>query len=123
MMETSTGYDESSLNGVSREANARAGQRLRPLDGEPPYGAGDTPRFTVRANPSAGEPPPDVLKDLVDPAIRPNLVAGGIELVRPDGYVAMSVADGEWNPVAIYLDRLRVVATSEHKGAGAGRSS
>ncbi|MDQ0509601.1 FAD-dependent oxidoreductase [Ancylobacter amanitiformis] len=106
LTETSTHYAQSPLNGVSWQAGAQAGARMVPLAGEPPYGAGDTPRFTLRASPSAGPPPPGLLDALIDPVLRPNPVSGGIELVRPDGYLAMAVADGEWEPVAAYLDAI-----------------
>jgi len=103
LTETATHYEESPLNGVSWQAGARAGARMVPLAGETPYGAGGTPLFTLRAGVSAGGPPAGLADALVDPVIRPNPVESGIELVRPDGYLAMSVADGEWETVAAYL--------------------
>lgn len=106
LTETSTRYDDSPLNGVSWEAGALAGARVAPVAGEAPYGAGDTPLFTLRAHPAAGTPPADLVGALVDPVLRPNPVVGGIELVRPDGYMAMAVADGEWEQVAAYLQPL-----------------
>lgn len=112
MTETSIRYDDSPLNGVSWEAGPRAGSRMPPIEGEAPYGAGGTPRFTLRAGAWAEEPPVP-LGDLVDPAIRPNPVHGGIELVRPDGYLAISVADGEWEPIIAYLDHFRPAATAD----------
>lgn len=110
LTETSTRYDDSPLNGVSWEAGPRAGSRMPPIEGEAPYGAGDTPRFTLRAGAWAGEPP-GPLGDLVDPVIRANPVDGGIELVRPDGYLAISVADGEWEPILAYLRHFRPADT------------
>lgn len=83
-----------------------AGSRMPPISGEMPYGSGDTPRFTLRVGEGVDVPPADVLGPLVDPVMRPNPVKGGIELVRPDGYLAMSVADGEWDPVSAYLHRI-----------------
>ena len=106
LTETTTHYPESPLNGASWEAGGRAGSRVAPREGEPPYGAGDTPRFTLRVGERAGAPPPDLPATLVDPALRPNPVAGGIELVRPDGYLALAVAEGEWAKVTAYLARL-----------------
>jgi len=41
---------------------------------------------------------------LLDPAIRPPLRAGGIWLVRPDGYVACSTSDAQG--VAHYLSEI-----------------
>lgn len=103
LTETSIHYETSPLNGVSWQAGARAGARVAPLAGETPYGAGGTPRFTLRVGADVGLPPNAVMGPLVDPTIRPNPVEGGIELVRPDGYLAMSAADGEWEQVAAYL--------------------
>ncbi|QFR33507.1 FAD-dependent monooxygenase [Ancylobacter sp. TS-1] len=106
LAETSVHYEDSPLNGVSWQAGARAGGRMVPLAGEIPYGAGDTPRFTLRAGASAGAAPA-VLRDLpVEPEIRSNAVATGIELVRPDGYLALSAADGEWGQVVAYLEQI-----------------
>ena len=105
LTETAAHYAESPLNGASWEAGGRAGTRLVPQAGEAPYGAGDTPRFTLRAGDGAGAPPP-LPAELVDPVVRPNPVSGGIELVRPDGYLALAVAEGEWEPVIAYLRRL-----------------
>jgi hypothetical protein len=105
MTEVSIGYPDSPLNGTVR-GSSQAGKRMRPLDDETPYGAGDTPRFTVRAEAAPGRPAPALRSDLVDPAVRPAKPGAGIELVRPDGYLAMSVADRDWASVEAYLDRL-----------------
>lgn len=108
LTETTVHYPGSPLNGVSWEAGRRAGERVPPVAGETPYGAGDTPRFTLRVGASAGTRPPALRLpgDLVDPGVRPDPVASGIELIRPDGYLAMAVADGEWDQVNSYLRRL-----------------
>ncbi|MFT0859857.1 FAD-dependent monooxygenase [Ancylobacter sp. G4_0304] len=106
LTETSIGYENSPLNGVSWQAGPRAGERMVPRAGEAPYGAGDTPRFTLRVGEDVGDHPPELPLALVDPLRRTNPVAGGIELVRPDGYLALSVTDGEWEPVVDYLHRL-----------------
>ncbi|WP_428030527.1 FAD-dependent monooxygenase [Ancylobacter sp.] len=106
LTETAIHYADSPLNGVSWEAGPRAGARMLPVEGEPAYGAGDTPRFTLRAGATAGPPPADLPGRLVDAVVRPNKVAGGIELIRPDGYLAMAVAGGEWERIADYLRRL-----------------
>lgn len=105
MTEVSIGYPDSPLNDTVRRS-PHAGKRMRPLDGEIPYGAGDAPRFTVRAEAAPGKLAPALRSDLVDPAIRPATSGGGIELVRPDGYLAMSAADRDWASVERYLDRL-----------------
>jgi 2-polyprenyl-6-methoxyphenol hydroxylase-like FAD-dependent oxidoreductase len=100
MAEISTGYPKSSLNGPGSGSHQKPGMRMRPVDGEAPYGSGDIPLFTLRTN----EAPP-ITHALVDPAVRPN-AGTGIDLVRPDGYLATSVSQGEWDVVAAYLDRL-----------------
>jgi 2-polyprenyl-6-methoxyphenol hydroxylase-like FAD-dependent oxidoreductase len=105
MTEISIGYPDSPLNGTVR-GSSQAGKRMRPLDDETPYGAGDTPRFTVRAEAAPGRPVPALRSDLVDPAVRPAKPGAGIELVRPDGYLAMSVADRDWALIEAYLNRL-----------------
>lgn len=104
MTELSTGYPESPLNGPSAHSATGAGKRMRPLAGETPYGAGDTPRFTLRAGPAAGASPAFSHR-LADSVIRPD-PAPGIQLVRPDGYLAMSAADDDWAAVTRYLDSL-----------------
>lgn len=110
MTEVSIGYPDSPLSGAA-SGPTQAGQRMRPRDGEAPYGAGDAPRFTVRAQAVPGKPAPTLRTDLVDPAIRPAAPGVGIELVRPDGYLAMSVVDQNWALVEAYLARLAEAAT------------
>jgi 2-polyprenyl-6-methoxyphenol hydroxylase-like FAD-dependent oxidoreductase len=99
--EISTGYPHSELNGPSSGSKQKPGTRMRPRDGEAPYGSGETPLFTLRAN----ETPP-FTHALVDPAVRPNPEGEDIELVRPDGYLAMSAPQGGWDLVSAYLDRV-----------------
>jgi 2-polyprenyl-6-methoxyphenol hydroxylase-like FAD-dependent oxidoreductase len=101
MTELSTGYPDSSLNGPHRGSRQKPGTRMKPLDGEVPYGTGDIPRFTLRANES-----PSFVHSLVDPVVRPGTPGNGIELVRPDGYLAMSAHAGDWGSVKAYLDRI-----------------
>lgn len=103
MTEVSIGYPRSPLNAPGQP---QAGKRMRPLGGEIPYGAGDAPRFTVRAPLAPGKPAPALRTDLVDPAIRSATSGAGIQLVRPDGYLAMSAMDQDWASVEAYLDRL-----------------
>ncbi|QIO98526.1 FAD-dependent monooxygenase [Bradyrhizobium symbiodeficiens] len=105
MTEISIGYHDSPLNDTA-SGNSQAGKRMRPLDDEIPYGAGDTPRFTLRAGRASGEPTPALRSDLVDPAIRPAAHGAGIELMRPDGYLAVSAAARDWASIETYLDRL-----------------
>ena len=106
MAEIATGYPDSPINGPARHAPREAGSRMAPLDGEPPYGAGDTPRFVLRTD---AAPPSDLIDyfdPLIDPAIRSAEGSGRIELVRPDGYLALAVRAGEWALVESWLDQL-----------------
>lgn len=102
MTEISIGYPDSPLNGPQLGAD-KAGMRMQPIAGEAPYGIGDTPRFSLRTETSDGPPLSSSLRDLVAPEIRPNAGARGIELVRPDGYLAMAATD--WASVEDYLRR------------------
>ena len=43
---------------------------------------------------------------LLEPGLRPPFHAGGLWLVRPDGYVALAAKAGEWREIAAYLNRL-----------------
>jgi 2-polyprenyl-6-methoxyphenol hydroxylase and related FAD-dependent oxidoreductases len=107
MTEISTGYPASPLNGIAGGSRHSPGSRMPPVAGEAPYGAGDSPLFILRAAASStGTPAPGWLRELVDPAIRPGAHGTGIELVRPDGYLAMSAPDGEWALVEAYVERL-----------------
>ena len=105
MTETSIRYAESPLNGPRGGSKPEVGARLAPIAGEAPYGAGDTPRFTVRTATPPREPVPALSNPLIDPAVRPNTAGSGIQIVRPDGYLAMSAEDGDWAAVAAYLGR------------------
>jgi hypothetical protein len=42
--------------------------------------------------------------------VRPNTVGSGIQVIRPDGYLAMSVDDDDWAAVAAYFDGLTSAA-------------
>ncbi len=106
MMEISTGYSASPLNGPSGGTGPRPGARMPPVAGEEAYGAGDTPRFTLRA-PGVAEIPAEIHhRALLDPHIRPQAAGHGIALVRPDGYLAMAASDDDWALVDAHLDRL-----------------
>ncbi|BDG70430.1 FAD-dependent oxidoreductase [Roseomonas fluvialis] len=102
--ETSVGYPHSPINGASRHAPRAAGSRVPPVEGEAPYGAGDTPRFVLRAD----EPPPPGLLErfgaLIDPTPRSAAGSGFIEVVRPDGYLVLAAPAGDWTAVAAWFD-------------------
>jgi 2-polyprenyl-6-methoxyphenol hydroxylase-like FAD-dependent oxidoreductase len=105
MTETAFSYPDSPLNGIAFGSGSKVGARVRPTEGEEPYGSGDTPRFTLRATASPATRPSVLSNPLVDPAIRPNVPGAGISVVRPDGYLAMSAADDDWASVSAYFDQ------------------
>lgn len=104
MAEVSIGYPDSPLNGPFR-GEAKAGARARPVAGEVPFGAGETPLFTACGGAGAAELA----------ARFPRLVAaasprsdGGafISLVRPDGYLEAQVEDADWQALVPYLQQI-----------------
>lgn len=104
MTEVGIGYPHSPINGPARHAPRAGGSRMPPIDGETPYGAGDTPRFVLRSD----EPPPPELLGRLGPLIdrAPRCAAGSgfIELVRPDGHLALAVQAGDWAAVSDWFD-------------------
>ncbi len=105
--ELSIGYAHSPLNGPSRHCHPAPGERMPPQPGEPPVGAGDTPRFALFAAPS--EATAALLRqcaELLEPALRAPLTAEASWLVRPDGYVAAVAAPGDEGCFADYLENL-----------------
>ena len=105
--ELSIGYAHSTLNGPARYVDPAPGRRAPIRAGESPVGSGDRPRFALFAD---GDGVPAELQrrhaPLLEPKLRPPFRAGGIWLVRPDGYVALSVKANDWNAVTDYLDRI-----------------
>jgi hypothetical protein len=106
MTETSLRYSDSPINGTAAAPGTALGERVAPLAGEAPYGMGDTPRFTIRASSPTGCPAWLLTNRLVDPVIRANAAAAGIDVVRPDGYLAMAARNNDWAAVADYFERL-----------------
>jgi 2-polyprenyl-6-methoxyphenol hydroxylase-like FAD-dependent oxidoreductase len=112
MTEVTIGYPTSPLNGTALGVLApKPGERVVPVEGQAPVGAGNAPRFALFTEKSAA------IVDLVtrypgllDPDVRPPVHSGGIWLVRPDGYVACSTS--ETVVISHYLDAL-----VESKGA------
>jgi 2-polyprenyl-6-methoxyphenol hydroxylase-like FAD-dependent oxidoreductase len=116
MTEVSLGYAHSPLNGPAAHGlgGPAPGERLPPVAGQVPVGAGSTPRFALFAAP--GDAVSGLLRDyadLLEPAVRPPFGAGGMWLIRPDGYTACVAKDTDVGPVADYLRGL----------AGNGRSA
>ncbi len=90
MTQVSVGYPHSPLNRPAFASHGpKPGERVEPVAGEIPFGAGDTPRFALLAAPSrtasdliAGFP------QLLESSARTALDSNSAWLVRPDGYVA-----------------------------------
>jgi len=109
MTEISIGYPASPLNaqGAHVSDGPAAGARAPIREGEPPVGAGDTPRFALFCE--ADEEASRLITrypDLLEPAVREPFAEDGLWLVRPDGYVALATRQGRWEEAAAFLDRI-----------------
>ncbi len=108
--EVSIGYPASPLNAHSghNPGAPLAGERAPIRDSEVPAGAGDTPRFVLFAD--AGEDLSTRLlapyPDLLDPNVRQPFHAGGLWLIRPDGYTALATRRDDLEHVSKFLDGL-----------------
>jgi len=109
LSELTIAYPQSPLTvpGGRHSGGPAAGDRMPPRPGEPPIGAGDTPRFALfaEASPAAME----LLARygaLMEATPRAPIKPGAMWLVRPDGYVALVAKAGEWTEIEGYLDRL-----------------
>jgi len=105
--EISIGYPDSPLNGPSGGRDPLPGARAPIRTTERPIGAGNRPLFALCASPD-GMPPkfPEQYANLLEPKLREPYHPGGMWLVRPDGYTALSAKAGDWKAVAAYLDRI-----------------
>ena len=109
LAELSIGYPKSPLTQVGRHSRSgpAAGERAPVLKTDHLVGSGDTPRFAFFA---PSDPASATLiarhRDLIEPETRPPFGEDGIWLVRPDGYVAITAARGEWDRISTYLDQL-----------------
>ena len=105
MSEVAVHYPDSPLNGPGVRGLMHPGERVPPVAGQVPVGAGPAPRFAMFAD---ATPTLAALakrfSDLVDPTIRPALREGTISLIRPDGYLACAAAQPE--PIVAYLARM-----------------
>ncbi len=118
MTEVSIGYSDTPLNGrpVSGLAGPEPGERMRPVEGQIAVGAGDVPRFALFAEPN--DAAAGLLRDhagILDPALRPPPAAGGMWLVRPDGYVGCVARRGDGAAMGAYLGAIE--AASRHGGS------
>jgi hypothetical protein len=105
--EISIGYPHSPLNAPGGYRDPSPGDRAPIRATEPPVGAGNTPHFALFAEPD-GMPSnfPGRYADLLEPNLRKPYHPGGMWLIRPDGYTALSARAGEWKAVTAYLDRI-----------------
>jgi 2-polyprenyl-6-methoxyphenol hydroxylase-like FAD-dependent oxidoreductase len=107
-------YPESPLNagGPGVDDGPAEGERAPIRAGEASFGAGDRPRFALCADASneAGRHGAEVLlgiyNDFLEEEVRAPFAAGGLWLVRPDGYVALAGGSEDWDKVAAYLDQI-----------------
>jgi hypothetical protein len=109
MSEVSIGYPSSPLNGPGLHftPGPSPGQRVAPVAGQVPVGAGRTPRFALFAK--TDEASAQLLArfpQLLEPSVRAPLSPGGAWLVRPDGYVACAAVDYEIDAIGEYLEAL-----------------
>ena len=114
MSEIAISYKHSPLNDrtVHGLKGPSPGERVAPLAGQAPFGAGDAPRFTLLAGSNdAVKGVEGEFADLVDPVIRPPLSDGGMWLVRPDGYVGCVAAADDIGSIASYLKAIHGTET------------
>ncbi|MBN9000249.1 MAG: FAD-dependent monooxygenase, partial [Rhizobiales bacterium] len=107
--EVAIGYPQSPLNGRS-DGDGAAGARVPPAIGETPYGAADSPRFSLLGDGEAAASLVSEFPALLEPQLRAPQAAGRLALVRPDGYLAMSVQAEDWQEIGSYLARLAAPA-------------
>jgi hypothetical protein len=112
--ELSIEYPRSPINGKGSSVfeHPSPGERAPLIQDQPPVGAGDTPKFALFADPSDSKSQDAVRNlvqrrdDMLELKLRPPYHTGGIWLVRPDGYVAVSTSRDSWSDVSAYLDRI-----------------
>lgn len=105
-------YPHSPLTATaSRSPQGPAAGERAPVEGVTvPDAFGAAPRFTVHGAESAAGAGAVVMErygDLVDRQLREPFAKGGLWLVRPDGYVALATAGGDWTAIENYLARLK----------------
>jgi 2-polyprenyl-6-methoxyphenol hydroxylase-like FAD-dependent oxidoreductase len=109
MSELAIHYPDSPLNGAGSHGvkGPGVGERAPPVESQMPFGAGNIPRFALCADRSDAV---DALlaryPALLDEALRAPYAAGGVWLVRPDGYVAAVAHADDTQPLADHLDTL-----------------
>jgi 2-polyprenyl-6-methoxyphenol hydroxylase-like FAD-dependent oxidoreductase len=122
LTEISIGYKDSPLNGFAAHglAGPAPGERVVPVPGQLPCGAGDQPRFTLYA--AKRDEVYALVKtyaEWIDPVLRPPFDERGLWLVRPDGYTACSATIDEYGVIGGYIDavcKAGVHPPSRHDG-------
>jgi 2-polyprenyl-6-methoxyphenol hydroxylase-like FAD-dependent oxidoreductase len=108
MSQVSVGYPESPMNGPRHgPLHPRPGQRMAPIAGAPPFGAGHEPRFTLLASSSPAVA--GVLSSfpkLLNAALGPPPDENGVWLIRPDGYVAAVAPAADLSSISDVLSRM-----------------
>jgi hypothetical protein len=113
LSEVAVGYPESPLNAHTRHMHGgpEPGKRAPIRENESPVGSGNKPLFALFGEPDSGL---SVLiekyAEILEPTLRPPFRPGGLWLVRPDGYVALSEGAENWKAVDTYLANLRNMA-------------
>jgi 2-polyprenyl-6-methoxyphenol hydroxylase-like FAD-dependent oxidoreductase len=108
MSQVSVGYPESPMNGPRHGSFRPApGQRMAPIAGSPPFGAGGEPRFMLLASASPAVAKllasyPKLLNDALGTPPAPD----GVWLIRPDGYVAATASAAGMTAVSDVLRRM-----------------
>jgi 2-polyprenyl-6-methoxyphenol hydroxylase-like FAD-dependent oxidoreductase len=108
MSQVSVGYPESPMNGVWRGSfHPAPGHRMAPIAGASPFGAGDTPRFSLLAlsSPAVAGVLASFPK-LLSKALGSPPDAKGAWLVRPDGYVAATAPASDLSSISDVLGRM-----------------
>jgi hypothetical protein len=105
MSQVSVGYPDSAMNGPPHPSRRPTpGQRVAPIATRPSFGAGDEPRFTLLAPPSAAVTDllasyPKILEDVVG-------APDGVWLIRPDGLRCSRSGGQKLNAVSDVLRRI-----------------
>jgi hypothetical protein len=113
MTELSIGYPHSPLNGGGAHPHGgpAEGDRAPVREQEQPVGAGAMPLFALFADAGSDGGAASLAarySQLLEPEVRRPFQDGGIWLVRPDGYVALTARTGDWAGVAAFLNRIAV---------------
>jgi 2-polyprenyl-6-methoxyphenol hydroxylase-like FAD-dependent oxidoreductase len=104
--ELSIGYPDSPLNARSKHLEPYPGERA-PIPGDEPNGIRNAAHFAIFGK--ADGMPPGLLtrfESVLEPSLREPFAPGGLWVVRPDGYTALSAKVGDWQAVSTYFNNL-----------------